>query len=1152
MYIAAKNHRIVRNSLKAGFNYLLICILAACLFSTEALAQNTYYGGFQKAVHGTDFTYHSPYSHNDPCLLSRATKDFDAIEWETTSVPADFKEKSISFIWLYGIDVLPDKQNFAFYVNDVHVLTFSNPMHNDPNASWEISDGKGIHLRFHRTMIDKHGDQMGYAVLTVPTSHTTPGKPLHLKVDGEDNFSAAWYMTYKLPLENKFSAKQLNTVTKEKGQLFHTIRFNIVHLAAAQHALLSVDGQQKSIELQTGLNEIDFPVPQVEKPTEVVTSVKIGRQIQEELVSLAPVKEWTVYLVQHTHTDIGYTRPQSEILAEHLRYIDNALDYCDQTDHLPKDAQFRWTCEASWTVREYLNSRPQAQIDRLLKRISEGRIEVTGMFFNFCDVVDETALAIQTQTLNLFKSHGIDVTTAMQNDVNGIGWCMVDLYENTGVKYLTMGQHGHRAHVPFDKPTSFWWESPSGNRLLAYRSEHYMHGNTLSLTSGDMDVFRDNLSKYLLDLEKKAYPFDRVSLQFSGYITDNSPPSTKACEIVKAWNEKYEWPKLKLSLASEFMVFLDEQHSNDLETKQVAWPDWWSDGFGSAMNETKAARNTHSNMIATMSLLALAEVLGTKMPEGIHREILACYDNLLFYDEHTFGADESISNPSSENSINQWRQKAAYVWSANQQANLLREKALGLLQAHIEKSEKPTVTVFNTLNWPRSGLVEVFIDHDLLPLDKEFSIKDAKGNSVPSQLIKSRNDGSLWALWVKDIPPLGYTNLTIDVTATPTKPTTARMQLSNILENAHYKIVVDEQNMGVQSIYDKETGKELIDPASPYSLGAFIYELLENRSDLERLTYLNRDTVYHPIQRELHYLRDFHITKTEEHPLWKSLHLHGKIPECASEEGVNVEIRLYTCEKKIELLYGMTKTANTNPEAVYIAFPFQQDTKDNLLFDVQGGVVQPGINQLEGTASDWNTIQNFAAVKGATSQIVFCSSDAPLVQFGDINTGHFYYRHQPEQAHIYSWVLNNYWTTNFRASQHGELKWKYQLTSSNDRSLSFATRFGYENRVPLVGRVNPASAKASTPSGGSILNLQSPANLLLVEARPGLRQGTILLHLRETEGDHALLDIAAILQNPRIESIVEVNALEEEQKVLSGPLLIEHFETKFLLLKLRE
>ena len=56
----------------------------------------------------------------------------------------------------------------------------------------------------------------------------------------------------------------------------------------------------------------------------------------------------------------------------------------------------------------------------------------------------------------------IPVKTAMQNDVNGIAWCMPDYFKNTGVKYLIMGINETRSVLPFDKPTAFWWEAPSG------------------------------------------------------------------------------------------------------------------------------------------------------------------------------------------------------------------------------------------------------------------------------------------------------------------------------------------------------------------------------------------------------------------------------------------------------------------------------------------------------------------------------------------------------------------------------------------------------------------------------------------------------------------------------------------------------------------
>lgn len=1129
-------------------NYLFIAIFLFCFINTS-FSQNNHFIGYEKDVSGVNFNYPSPFAYNDNCLLTRANKDFAFMEWETEAVPKSYNKKNISFIWLYGIDVTPQHEGFELSVNGKTLLTFSNPFSNTEKV-WRVTGENGVELKFHQAMIDTNNDQMGYAVLTLPTKMTTPGKPLKIKVNGVDNNSNAWYMTYKRPLESEFSTEQLKTVIKQNNKLYNSIRFNYVNLGQPQIATIWVDDSKKKVTLSTGLNELDFLIPKMNKTKTVKAKLEIGENTQEKLIEVKPIKEWTVYLVQHSHTDVGYTRQQSEILAEHLRYIDDALDFCDQTDHYPKESQFRWTCEVTWTVREYINSRPKQQVDRLLKRIKEGRIEVAGMFLNFSEIVDETALAIQLQALKGFKEQGIDVTTAMQNDVNGIGWCMPDLYENTGVKYLSMGVHAHRARLPFNKPTAFWWESPSGKRLLAYRSEHYMHGNALSLTTGKIDAFRNNLSKYLTGLEDKDYPLDRIAFQFSGYTTDNSPPSTKACDIVKEWNQKYEWPKLKLALASEFLVYVDKNHADEIETKRVAWPDWWTDGFGSAMKETKIARSAHTQMLANMGLLAMAQASGVIIPEQIHAEVKNCYDNLLLFDEHTFGAAESITDPESKNSMDQWSQKSSYVWSANQQANLLTEKAIGLIQPYVAIPKEPSVTVFNTLNWNRSGVVEAFIDHGILPLDKAYTITDSKGNNVPAQLIKSRNEGSYWALWVKDVPAMGYATCKIKVSDKSIDNKQIEIPISNTFENKFYKIEIDESKNGLTSIFDKELKKELIDTESEYKLGSFVYEQIDKREDLERLTNMLRDTVYKPIKKKITEFSDFKIVEVNDGKLWKSIKCKAQIPECAEATGVNIEIRLHNHTKQIELLYNMRKLSNTNPEGLFVVFPFLSNDDGQLQFEVQGGIVKPGLDQLAGSASDWNTIQNFAAVKANNSQIAFCSNDVPLVQFGAINTGRYYKNNQPKNGHIFSWVLNNYWTTNFKASQFGELDWKYQITSSSDNSNSFATKFGWSTRVPMLTRTNSGKLNASSSEESkSFMDLNTVNNLLLVSSRPTPDGVGILLHLRETEGDHAILDITKLLQNSNIKKVFEVNALGEEIKQLTSPVLIEHYEAKFILLR---
>ncbi|NLP10373.1 glycosyl hydrolase family 38, partial [bacterium] len=223
--------------------------------------------------------------------------------------------------------------------------------------------------------------------------------------------------------------------------------------------------------------EFQLPVVVDDTPLTISLESKTRRQVWKDLVLRKPRRR-TLYLVQHTHTDIGYTRPQSEMLAEHLRYIDYALHCCDVTDDFPDDAKFRWTCEVAWPVQEFLKRRPPAQIARFLQRVQEGRIEVAGMFLNMAETATENSMAASLQPLLEFKQkYGIPVHTAMQNDVNGAAWCLVDYFSGIGVKYLTMGINKTRSLLPFDLPTAFWWESPSGKRTLAYRAEHYHMGN---------------------------------------------------------------------------------------------------------------------------------------------------------------------------------------------------------------------------------------------------------------------------------------------------------------------------------------------------------------------------------------------------------------------------------------------------------------------------------------------------------------------------------------------------------------------------------------------------------------------------------------------------------------------------------------------------
>lgn len=854
-------------------------------------------------------------------------------------------------------------------------------------------------------------------------------------------------------------------------------------------------------------------------------------------------RPWLVYLVQNTHTDVGYTRPQAEMLPEHLRFIDEALDCCDLTDDYPEDAKFRWTCEAAWTVREYFHRRPASQIERFKQRVKEGRIEVTGMFVNMSEIATEAGLAASLQPIREFKDAGIPVKLAMQDDVNGVAWCLVDYFQPIGVKYLTMGINKTRSLLPFDVPTAFWWESPSGSRMLAFRSDHYHIGNTLKIHVGKLDVFEASLLEYLRDLERRQYAFDRIPIQYSGYHQDNAPPAIGTCDLVKAWNAKHARPHLRLATASEFMDDVAKNEGARLPVYRQAWPDWWTDGFGSAARETAASREAHADMLATQGLLAMASLLSTKLPADAPAKAMGVQEAVTFYDEHTFGSSVSINDPTSESTVVQWGQKGSYAWDAAKQAGMLREEAIGAVQPLIPRMAEPTLVVFNTLNWPRSGPAMVFIDHELLGKGAKGQFIDTQTHGeVPAQAVYDRPEGGYWVVWAKDIPPLGCRTYRIRKGEGPRTPPPGPDPAAGAIENAWYRLTLDAGTGSVVSLIDKDLGRELIDKDGPWRLGQFIYERLETGNREFRREALRRTSV-----------RNVSLKPGSGGPVWRSVLVQADL-DGAEPGSARAEIRLYETEKRIELHFDIRKLPVREPEGLYVAFPFSwPDGK--IVYEAQGGMVSPGENQIHRSASDWQTVQNFAAVRSEAGQIIWGSVGTPLVQFGDLNCGKWQTSAKIEKPYVFSWPMNNYWYTNFNATQAGQFKWSYYLTSTADASNAAATRFGWGSQVPLVARALPPvkgeTAGSGIGRGNPVSLLQADVgNLLLVEARPAWHDKGVILHWREVEGKPATIDLMKQGFAKRLKSADEVNVLEETTKADCKTLSFAPYEVKFVRLNL--
>ena len=391
-------------------------------------------------------------------------------------------------------------------------------------------------------------------------------------------------------------------------------------------------------------------------------------------------------------------------------------------------------------------------------------------------------------------------------------------------------------------------------------------------------------------------------------------------------------------------------------------------------------------------------------------------------------------------------------------SNLLREEAFGLLQDFLPRADVPTLAVCNTLNWPRSGLVRVFIDHEMLPPDRAFRILDG-AQPVAVQAMERRSEGTYWALWVRDVPPLGFKILRIETSDQPrVKETPGADSLT--LENEFYKLTLDADKGAIKSLVDKETGQELVDQAAAWGLGQCIYETMPSRRDLKPDVF-KRTSV-----------RNVTVKPGANGPIWKSLLLTADLDGCATNSGVRAEIRLYDTEKRIELHFADPQAADSHARGGLCCAPVpvaeQQDALRSPRW-LRHARRRPNPRLVLRLAD----AAELPAIRNADGQIVMGSEQAPLVQLGDFNLGKWQPVTRVEKPHVYSWVMNNYWFTNFRTEQEGEFKFHYYLTSTegHEPHVRHAVRLGQPGsaghaRVAAGEDRRPARAAETLRPGG--------------------------------------------------------------------------------------
>ena len=237
----------------------------------------------------------------------------------------------------------------------------------------------------------------------------------------------------------------------------------------------------------------------------------------------------------------------------------------------------------------------------------------------------------------------------------------------------------------------------------------------------------------------------------------------------------------------------------------------------------------------------------------------------------------------------------------------------------------------------------------------------------------------------------------------------------------------------VLSLNHRLSGKELVD-SSPQGFNQYLY--VPGRDPAQVVTS-GRATV------EL----------MEAGPLVWALEVRAAAP--GLREPMVREIRLVEGLDRVFFANRIAKEWILDPEAVLFRFPFALQ-KPQVRIDQPFGSYRPELDQIPGSSKNYFSLQRWVDLSETDWGVTLTSIDAPLIQLGEIRTDGIvtgWLEEVESSPVLFSYVMNNYWETNYRAAQDDEVVFRYTLQTHGPFSEEEAERFGLDDARPLIHRV---------------------------------------------------------------------------------------------------
>ncbi|OQP63914.1 glycoside hydrolase [Niastella vici] len=1049
---------------------VFICNVVIAQLQAPYLGTVQWVNGYAKDVQGETISYFSAYpDYANIALLTRCTDGAKVIEWETAPVPKKTSGNYIYFSWVaaHSSGTSSGNRNFDLYVNDQKVLTFTT-MPGNQLPTWTYAAPDSSRLVFQQTKRDGANDAHGLIFLRLPVARVKRGQFAKIKIVGAAQQSNDWFMTFKFSFEEKADVEPMPFRLKDGKQ---PVALTVLHFGKEALAHVAINQKEAySFLCKNGVNHFEIPVNAVQQEDSLQVRVSIGQKIlANRYIKLQPVIYRELHLIHHSHTDIGYSHLQPEVLRIQMKNIDDALHMIDKTNTLPDAARFKWNIESLWVVENYLKQASASQKEKFIRAVKEGNICLSGLYANILTGLSEPEEVFHytDYAAQLREQFGLRINSAMISDIPGYAWTTVTGLAKGGIRYFSSGPNfmgethpylgdraGHFVKAWGDKPV--WWTSPSGEEKILFwtagKGYSSWHGTAIG---GVFERGPKKIAAYLNELRLHNYPYDLVQWRYN-VVSDNGPIDSTISEFVEQWNNKYASPKIVLNTTEKVFEQFEQKYGASIPVVKGDITPYWEDGALSTAAEEGMNRR---NSLRLQQLTNLYAMLAPEKYNPAH--FYEAWKNILLFHEHTWGAYNSVSEPDKPFVTEQWRIKKQFLLDAGEQIDQLET---GLLNDFVQPGSKK-IAVINTSSFVRDGLV-------VLPVGVTGnSVKDLSGKIFPLQ--KLSNGSSIF--WAGQVPPLGTTIYTItDNKAVPGY--NGFHYTDSSVSNGKITLRWDKKGSIIQ--LSDSTGFNYAETFNGQGLNSFWYV-----PGLDPAKALTNDAV------QVKIVENGAVAIT--------------IAFVCNAPGVNRferQITLYAESNEVVIENTIDKKAIREKESLHFGFPFRSSL-NQVTLDAGYGTIKYLADQLPGSNKDYLYTRNWLDLSQSDKGIQWMVQEAPLLEPGSMiderRTIYGAHKEWKSEGNItstwFSYIMNNYWHTNYKADQDGVSSYRYCLKPHGMFSNSETEKAAIVFSAPLQGWL--VKEEAALP--GSLFEL-SNARIVVTSVTP-LKEGGYTIRLFNPE-----------------------------------------------------